>query len=184
MPLVHFDEPPMIRHTRRPSSRSQKTTIPKAIRRIWYLVTTYGPAAVAVTFILSAMPSTILVVIAHHYKIERTVKMAIIHIFIACLLEFMALSSFIVCITRDPGPIPPLGSRDGDTERSALDAPPRSSGNDEELSLAEALAGPSINDAESSGDDSDIEVDDQGEKRWCRKCWAPKPERAHHCGRN
>ncbi|KAF8758313.1 DHHC palmitoyltransferase family [Rhizoctonia solani] len=101
-----------------------------------------------------------------------TVKVSIMHIFIACLLEFISLSSFIVCISRDPGPIQQLGS--GDAERAALDAPPRSNENDEELSLAEALAGPSIKDAESSEDDSDIEVDDQGEKRWCRKCWAPK----------
>ncbi|KAF8682256.1 zf-DHHC protein [Rhizoctonia solani] len=162
----------MIRHTRRTSSRSQKTGIPKIIRRVWHLITTYGPAIVAVAFILSAMPSIILVTIAHHYKIERTVKVSIMHIFIACLLELMALSSFIVCISRDPGPIQQLGS--GDAERAALDAPPRSNENDEELSLAEALAGPSIKDAESSEDDSDIEVDDQGEKRWCRKCWAPK----------
>ncbi|KAF8744805.1 zf-DHHC protein, partial [Rhizoctonia solani] len=172
MPLVHFDDPPMIRHTRRASSRSQKTRIPKITRRVLYLTTTYGPAIVAVAFILSAMPSIVLVTIAHHYKIERTVKVSIMHIFIACLLEFMSLSSFIVCVSRDPGPIQQLGS--GDAERAALDAPPRSNENDEELSLAEALAGPSIKDAESSEDDSDIEVDDQGEKRWCRKCWAPK----------
>ncbi|KAJ1310016.1 hypothetical protein OPQ81_006771 [Rhizoctonia solani] len=182
MPLVHFDEPPMSRHARRSSSsRSQKTVIPKIIRQVWYLASTYGPAIVAVALILSAMPSIILVTIAHHYKIENSVKMLIIHIFVACLLEFMALSSFIVCISRDPGPVAPLGPRNLDPEHTALDAPSRESGDDEELSLAEALAGPSIKDAESSEDDSDIDVDDQGEKRWCRKCWAPKPERAHHC---
>ncbi|CAE7103105.1 unnamed protein product [Rhizoctonia solani] len=182
MPLVHFDEPPTSLRTRRgSSSRSQKNTIPKIIRRVWHLASTYGPAIVAVAFILSPMPSIIIVTIAHHYKIKNSTKMLILHIFVACLLEFMALSSFIVCIVRDPGPITPLGSRENDTEHTALDAPLRTSREDEELSLAEALAGPSINDSESSEDDSDIELDDQGEKRWCRKCWAPKPERAHHC---
>ncbi|CAE6503654.1 unnamed protein product [Rhizoctonia solani] len=182
MPLVHFDEPPTSRHIRRSSSsRSQKTAIPKIIRRVWYLVSTYGPAIVAVAFILSAMPSIIIVTVAHHYKIEKSVKMLIMHIFLSCLLEFMALSSFMVCISRDPGPIMPLGSRENDPEQAALDAPSGGSEDNEGLSLAEALAGPSIKDAESSEDDSDIEVDDQGEKRWCRKCWAPKPERAHHC---
>ncbi|CAE6512861.1 unnamed protein product [Rhizoctonia solani] len=181
MPLVHFDEPPTSLHTRRSSSsRSHKSAVPKLIRRAWYLTSTYGPAVVAVAFILSAMPSIILVTVAHHYKIENSAKMLIIHIFVACLLEFMALSSFIVCIARDPGPIAPLGSRENDTEHTALNAPPRRSRDNEELSLAEVLAGPPV-DAESSEDDSDIEVDDQGEKRWCRKCWAPKPERAHHC---
>ncbi|EUC62014.1 DHHC palmitoyltransferase [Rhizoctonia solani AG-3 Rhs1AP] len=183
MPLVHFDEPPTsLRPRRSSSSRSQKSAIPKIIRRVWHLVSTYGPATVAVALIISAMPSIIIVTTAHHYKIEKSAKMLIIHVFVACLLEFTALSSFIVCIARDPGPIAPLGFGENDTEHTALNAPSkRSSGDEEELSLAEASAGPSIQDAESSEEDSDIEVDDQGEKRWCRKCWAPKPERAHHC---
>lgn len=172
----------MSQHARRSSSsRSQKTAIPKIIRRVWYLASTYGPAIVAVTLLLSAMPSIIVVTVAHHYKIEKSVKMLIMHVFIACLLEFMALSSFMVCIVRDPGPITPLDSHENDPEQAVLDASPRRSEEDEGLSLAEALAGPAIKDVESSEDDSDIEVDDQGEKRWCRKCWAPKPERAHHC---
>jgi hypothetical protein len=128
----------------------------------------------AVVLVLSAMPSIIIVTIAHHYKIANSVKALITHIIAACLLTFMALSSFIVCVVRDPGPVAPLKSREEDTEHSALDAPSRKSGDNDELSLAEALAGPSIKDAESSDDDSDIELDDQGEKRWCRKCWAPK----------
>lgn len=85
----------------------------------------------------------------------------------------MALSSFIVCIARDPGPISALKAREEDVEREAL-APQPQSRNEDQMSLAEALAGPSIGDSESSDEDSDIEVDDQGERRWCRKCWAPK----------
>ena len=84
----------------------------------------------------------------------------------------MALSSFIVCIARDPGPVSALKAREEDVEREALAPPP--SRNEDEMSLAEALAGPSIGDAESSDEDSEIGVDDQGERRWCRKCWAPK----------
>lgn len=169
------------RARRTSSSRAKKARVPKSIRRIWHLVVTYGPAIIAVVLILSAMPSIILVTIAHHYKIENSINALIAHIFIACLLTFMALSSFIVCIARDPGPITPLKSREEDTEHSALNAPSRPGRGNEELSLAEALAGPSIGDAESTDEDSDIEYDDQGEKRWCKKCWAPKPERTHHC---
>lgn len=143
------------------------------VHKVYILLIEETLYLVAVAFILSAMPPIIIVTIAHHYKIEKSARMLIIHVFVACLLEFMALSSFIVCIARDPGPIAPLDSRDNDTERTALDAPSRRSSDNEELSLAEVLAGPSI-DAESSEGDSDIEVDDQGEKRWCRKCWAPK----------
>lgn len=113
------------------------------------------------------MPSIILVTIAHHYKTEHSIEALVMHVSVACLLTFMALSSFIVCVARDPGPVAPLKSRETDTEHDTLD-------DDDELSLADALAGPSIKHAESSDEDSDIEVDDQGEKRWCRKCWAPK----------
>jgi len=41
-------------------------------------------------------------------------------------------------------------------------------GDEEEMELTEALMPGPDQDFGSSG-------------RWCRKCWAPKPERAHHC---
>jgi hypothetical protein len=127
---------------------------------------------VAVALILSPLPSIVVVTIAHHYKIDGSVRIFVTHIIIACLLTFTALSSFIVCVARDPGPVAALKPREEDIEQSAL--APRQEQNDEEMSLAEALAGPSIGDAASSDEDSDIGVDDQGERRWCRKCWAPK----------
>ncbi|KAF8610345.1 zf-DHHC-domain-containing protein [Ceratobasidium sp. AG-I] len=183
MPLLTFDTPgpPKNTHARRTSaSRTQQSGAWKTFRRIKYLVQTYAPAVVAVILILSPLPSIIVVTIAHHYKIDSSIKTFVAHIALACLLTFLALSSFIVCIARDPGPVSALKGREEDVEREALPPPPQSRREDE-MSLAEALAGPSIGDAESSDEDSEIGVDDQGERRWCRKCWAPKPERAHHC---
>lgn len=63
----------------------------------------------------------------------------------------MAFSSLIVCVTRDPGIVSPQAS--SPTER-------------EEIGVREALM---------PSDDFSMPG------RWCRKCWAPKPERAHHC---
>lgn len=138
-----------------------------------YLFEPTHPTIVAVILILSPLPSIIVVTIAHHYKINSSIKTFAAHIAIACLLTFMALSSFIVCVVRDPGPISALKAREDDLEHSPL-APPTQSRNEDEMSLADALAGPSIGDADSSDEDSEIGVDDQGERRWCRKCWAPK----------
>lgn len=56
----------------------------------------------------------------------------------------MALSSLIVCIARDPGPV-------------TLDPPRASGGDDGEVNLNEALMAP--------------EDDFSLPGRWCRKCW-------------
>ncbi|QRW00435.1 DHHC palmitoyltransferase [Ceratobasidium sp. AG-Ba] len=179
MPLLNFTEPiqPVSRPSRRAST--QHTRVPRVIRRLFHLVKTYGPAIIAVVLVISAYPSIIVVTTAHHYKIDGSVASFVAHIAVASLLTFVGLSSFIVCVSRDPGPVAPLKSREEDVERDALVSRPGR--NDEEISLADALAGPSIGDAGSSDEDSEVGVDDQGERRWCRKCWAPKPERAHHC---
>ncbi|KNZ73199.1 Palmitoyltransferase ZDHHC15 [Termitomyces sp. J132] len=72
-----------------------------------------------------------------------------IHLCVTYTLTFLAFSSLIVCVARDPGPV-------AGTQQSE----------DEETSLREALM-------------PDVELNVPG--RWCRKCWAPKPERTHHC---
>jgi palmitoyltransferase len=62
----------------------------------------------------------------------------------------------------------------------------RGEADNEEMSLAEALLSRSHleNGASSQSEDAQdplTPLKANGEKRWCRKCWAPKPERAHHC---
>ncbi|KAH9480611.1 Palmitoyltransferase ZDHHC15 [Psilocybe cubensis] len=77
------------------------------------------------------------------------------HLVATYTLTFMAFSSLIVCLARDPGP---------------ANAPPsrvkNANGEEAEMSLTEALM-----------PDRDFSAPD----KWCRKCWAPKAERTHHC---
>lgn len=65
----------------------------------------------------------------------------------------------MLCSIRDPGPVNDIASRHPDI--GAED-------DDDEMSFAQALM-------VSDGDDFNSPA------KWCRKCWMPKPERAHHC---
>ena len=72
------------------------------------------------------------------------------HLFVTYTLTVLALCSLFIIITRDPGRPP--------TKKGAND-------DNEELDFTQALLA------------DDIDMNSPG--RWCRKCWAPKPERAH-----
>jgi len=76
----------------------------------------------------------------------------ITHLLISYTLLFMIFSSLLVCLVRDPGH--PSG-------------PSKAEGDEDDLGLREALI----------SDDDDI----CSPNKWCRKCWAPKPDRTHHC---
>lgn len=97
----------------------------------------------------------------------------------------MVFSSLIVTIARDPGPITPLETLEEDLafgEGGGEPAEDTALPDDENMTLAEALL--SSSQASTTRHDSTddlVPVKSNGEKRWCRKCWAPKPERAHHC---
>ena len=97
---------------------------------------------VTVFIILSPHPSLLLVLVRFHLLILRSPVVFLTHLLITYSLTFLAFSSLIVCVARDPGPVTDLAvperSRDGD-----------------EVSLAQALM---------SGED-----DDSG-SLWCRKC--------------
>ena len=95
----------------------------------------------------------------------------------------MMISSLIVTLARDPGPIKALealeeGINEDNEDGGEVD--------NEEMSLAEALLSHSQPEGDTSSrrehaQDPLTPLKANGEKRWCRKCWAPKPERAHHC---
>ncbi|KAH7101190.1 zf-DHHC-domain-containing protein [Auriculariales sp. MPI-PUGE-AT-0066] len=131
--------------------------------RRWYH---YLPLAGAILLILSPHPSLVVLVVTYHYKTLNTPYWAGFHLFVAYLLTFLAFSSMIVCVVRDPGPVLPP------TTKYAADA--EEGGDDEMTTLAGALNG---------GPEDDEDEDDDVSKpgRFCRKCWVPKPLRAHHC---
>lgn len=72
------------------------------------------------------------------------------HLIVTYTLTILALSSVFTIIIRDPGRPPVKKGINDDSE---------------ELEFTQALLA------------DDIDINSPG--KWCRKCWAPKPERTH-----
>lgn len=97
-----------------------------------------------VGLILAPHPSLLYVLVDFHLKTLRQPLLFATHLIITYGLTFMAFSSLIVCIARDPGPV-------------TLNASPSANGtSDNEVGLTEALM-------------PDTDLSEPG--RWCRKCW-------------
>jgi hypothetical protein len=112
---------------------------------------------VAVLLLLAPHPSILYVLLHYHYLTLHASHYFIAHLLIIYTLSFLAFSSLIACVARDPGPIP-----EAKVEEVAHDG-----GGD--MSLEDALlTEPPSDDYTQPG-------------KWCRICWRPKPERAHHC---
>jgi palmitoyltransferase ZDHHC2/15/20 len=107
------------------------------------------------------------VLVRYHLVILKEPLTFTIHLLVSYILTFLAFSSLIVCVVRDPGPVNFSAGSPDETE---------------ELGITQALM---------SADD-----DYSAPGRWCRKCWvskinlpaiaillsqAPKYERTHHC---
>ncbi|EAU93074.2 hypothetical protein CC1G_06794 [Coprinopsis cinerea okayama7 len=128
---------------------------PEKVKKPWYHLL---PLAATVGLILAPHPSILWVLVDHHYKTLKKPHLLVIHLSVIYTLTFLIISSLIVCVARDPGPVNVEVTR---REEYGEDQ------NDENIGVMEALM----------EDDDDI----LAPGRWCRKCWAPKPERAHHC---
>jgi len=112
---------------------------------------------VAVLLLLAPHPSILYVLLNYHYLTLHAPYYFIAHLLVIYTLSFLAFSSLIACVARDPGPIP-----EAKVEEVAHDV-----GGD--MSLEDALlSAPPSDDYTQPG-------------KWCRICWRPKPERAHHC---
>ncbi|EJD52292.1 zf-DHHC-domain-containing protein [Auricularia subglabra TFB-10046 SS5] len=120
--------------------------------RRWYH---FAPLACAVLLVLSPHPSLIVVLTTFQLQTLHSPFLFVTHIFFTYALTFLAFCSLIVCVVRDPGPVGP---------------PPSAEDDNEETGLADALQSIKM---------ADDDYDKPG--RWCRRCWAPKPQRAHHC---
>ncbi|RXW25323.1 hypothetical protein EST38_g516 [Candolleomyces aberdarensis] len=113
------------------------------------------PLLFTVTLILAPQPSVLRMLVYHHWRVLQETKLAIVHLLMIDGLTILTLASLTICVVRDPGPVNVNLARRDDY------------GGDEDVGLAEALM----------DDDEDFTAPG----KWCRKCWAPKPERAHHC---
>ena len=105
----------------------------------------FGPHIVTVLLILAPHPSLLYVLVDFHLQTLHQPIIFMTHLIITYTLTFMAFSSLIICVARDPGP---------------ANAPPSrlegATGEGEEVGLTEALM----------ADD-----DFSAPGRWCRKCW-------------
>ncbi|KAF8895619.1 DHHC palmitoyltransferase-domain-containing protein [Infundibulicybe gibba] len=130
------------------SSSDDASDVP---RRRWYH---YLPLCGTVFLIFAPQPSLLYVLVDFHLQTLHRPYLFAIHLLVTCTLTFMAVSSLIVCVVRDPGPV-------------SIDSNVSPMREGEDIELSEALMNP--------------EDDLSAPGRWCRKCWAPKPERTHHC---
>jgi palmitoyltransferase ZDHHC2/15/20 len=122
----------------------------------------------AVLLLLAPHPSILFVLLNYHYLTLHAPYLFIAHLLAIYTLSFLAFSSLIVCVARDPGPIPDPKSEE-QTRDADIGAARGDSGDGDEMSLQDALlAAPLADDYTQPG-------------KWCRICWRPKPERAHHC---
>ena len=107
--------------------------------------------------ILAPHPSLVIIFVNYYYRVHGTVLCAAAHMLIIYILTFLAFSSLIVVLARDPGPVVEKAQSEAAAEDGAE-------------SFLEALLAPP------EGEEA------HGPGKWCKKCSAPKPERAHHCG--
>jgi len=120
--------------------------------RQWYH---YVPLCIAVLLLLAPHPSILHVLLNYHYQTLHSTPYFLAHLLAISTLSFLAFSSLIVCVARDPGPVP-----------EAQPEVQQDEGGD--ISLGDALLSTPPEDYTQPG-------------KWCRICWRPKPERAHHC---
>ncbi|KAF9061450.1 DHHC palmitoyltransferase-domain-containing protein [Rhodocollybia butyracea] len=106
-----------------------------------------------VFLILAPQPSILLVLINHYLRALRAPITFTIHLLVIYTITFLLFSSLIVLVARDPGPV-------------SCDEPNNDADVGEEVGLTEALMSPD---------------DFLAPGKWCRSCWAPKPDRTHHC---
>lgn len=137
----------------------------------------------AVVLLLAPHPSLLYVFIHYHLFVLNSPVRFGIHLFATYTLTFLAFCSLIVCIARDPGPVPDPKTDIEPERRHSINtthtiAEEEEEDEDgEEVSLTEALMGPPVREEEEEEDDDDYTKPG----RWCRVCWRPKPERTHHC---
>ncbi|KIY43777.1 zf-DHHC-domain-containing protein [Fistulina hepatica ATCC 64428] len=111
---------------------------------------------VTVTLIIAPHPSWHYVLIRYYLSLRGNSWLFAFHLCATYALTIMSLSSLAICATRDPGPVTPTSQRGRivDEEEDV-----------EEIELSEQLLSTDLN----------------LPGKWCNKCWAPKPDRTHHC---
>ncbi|KAJ7367393.1 DHHC palmitoyltransferase-domain-containing protein, partial [Mycena albidolilacea] len=151
---IALQSPTLSTHSVEFSPKVGPSRDPEAPVKRWYH---YLPLCGAVLLILAPQPSWLYVLLDYHLKTIHRPGVFLTHLLVSYTLTFLIFSALIVCVARDPGPV-------------MLDEPGASQN------------GVGADDAESETLMNSSPLDDYSAPgRWCRKCWGPKPERAHHC---
>ncbi|KAH8114409.1 zf-DHHC-domain-containing protein [Phellopilus nigrolimitatus] len=135
------------------------------------LLTEYN-VVVLLVLMLAPQYSVLIILVSYYLQIHFSPLLFSIHLSAICLLLFLACCSLLVCVVRDPGAVrvgeePNSGGAEGEDDDADADA---------ETDLRDALLMPPISTKTRNADD-----DFNSLAKWCKKCWAPKPERTHHC---
>ncbi|KAG7088141.1 hypothetical protein E1B28_012163 [Marasmius oreades] len=146
-PLLTFNDLPPSATLMNPLSASSDDE--PVLRRWYHNASLY----LTILLIVAPHPSLLYFLVIHYLKTLNDTFHFTLHLFVTYTLTGLALSSLIVCVARDPGPVSSDESNEDDHGR--------------EVGLTEALL--------------TMDDDFNSPAKWCRKCWAPKPERTHHC---
>ncbi|EJC98527.1 zf-DHHC-domain-containing protein [Fomitiporia mediterranea MF3/22] len=142
-----------------------------AKKKRWWM---YLPLLMLVILLFAPQYNILVMLVSYYLTIHDSPFLFAVHLSIIYLFTFLASCSLLVCVVRDPGAI-----------RVGEDAGPDSNMQDtedenEETDMVDALR-MSPNSKTRKGQPEPFDDDFNAPHKWCRKCWAPKPERTHHC---
>ncbi|KLO05627.1 zf-DHHC-domain-containing protein [Schizopora paradoxa] len=139
---------------------------PKWRKRWW----NYIPLCILLILIFAPQYSVMKVLVSYFLKTRDSPFLFAVNIFTIEFFTFLACSSLMVCLVRDPGAV-----RIGENAQAPAEADAHG---ETDMSVTEALLMPATTrTADVANEDDDF----NSPLKWCRKCWAPKPERSHHC---
>jgi len=117
-----------------------------------------------------------MMLISYFLQIRHSPFLFALNLSIIYTLTFLTFSSLIVCVVRDPGAVrvgTETHSEVSFGQTRTIDIEEDDEDDDTTTDLRDALRMPVVT--------KPVEDDFNAPHKWCRKCWAPKPERTHHC---
>ncbi|KAL5482478.1 PFA3 [Sanghuangporus weigelae] len=143
---------------------------PPAKRKRWWM---YLPLIFLLVLMFTPQYSILVMLISYYLNMHKSPFLFTIHLVVVYLLTFLSCCSLLVCVVRDPGAI-----RVGEDLHSNVQE--ESEVENEDTDIMDALRmGPSPKSTKREPEAFDDDFN--APHKWCRKCWAPKPERTHHC---
>ncbi|KAG8826866.1 palmitoyltransferase for Vac8p [Serendipita sp. 401] len=128
----------------------------------------------AVFLLLLPQPSWLILLSSQYF----TDIMGLVHGVISTTITLLAINSLAICVFRDPGRPNP---NDVETPTTAAKSSFTFNGEGGEEGEEERDALMEGQTEEERHEDVDEPNDFNSSRKWCRTCWAPKPERTHHC---